>query len=358
MIQTDRTPITRPAADRTQAGNRATVIAFVAATIAAVLVLGGICMGSGNFSRFDTPLAAYAAATVFAAFAMVYRYAMWVQRPPTWLYFKSSWKLFLRPRALVRNIFKLIKLLFDNIVLQRFIEHRSKGRWVAHMCLAWGCLIAFAITVPLSWGWVQFGHDNGYYIVEVMGRRQFAFPPHSILGFLIFNGLNISAVFVLIGVAAAMHRRVFDHGAQAVQSLAADLVPLFLLFAVAVTGLMLMASYRLMGGQNFAFLSLLHAFTVVILLLYMPFGKLFHVIQRPAQLGVAYYKEEGAKGPKAVCPISGQEFQSQMHHDDLVTVMKELGFDFGEHQDISPEEKRKLVAINQAAVLGDKPYAG
>jgi hypothetical protein len=118
---------------------------------------------------------------------------------------------------------------------------------------------------------------------------------------------------------------------------------------VSVTGLMLTASYKLMNGENFSFLSLLHAFTVVLLLLYLPFGKLFHVIQRPAQLGVEYYKEEGAKTAQAVCARSGQPYMSQMHHDDLVIVMKEVGQDFGAHQDLSPQEKRKLVALNQIA---------
>lgn len=337
---------------------RPQAIAFAAGTIAALLVLGGICLGSGNFSRFDAPLAAYAAATVFAAFGMAYRYTMWVQRPPTWAYFKTTWKLFLRPKRLASNCLKLVGLLWNDIVAQKFIGKRSATRWMAHLCLAWGCIVAFLITIPLSWGWVQFGTDHGNYVIEVMGFRQFAFPPHSVLGFLIFNGLNISAVMVLAGVALAMHRRLFEHGAQSVQTLAADLIPLFLLFSVAITGLMLTASYRLMAGQNFSFLSLLHAFTVVLLLLYMPFGKLFHVIQRPAQLGVAYYKEEGEHGKQAVCIRSGEAYQSQMHHDDLAKVMRELGFDFGTHQDLSPREKRKLIALNQATVLGEKPYAG
>jgi hypothetical protein len=188
--------------------------------------------------------------------------------------------------------------------------------------------------------------------------RQFSFPPDSILAFLFFNGLNFSAVFVLIGVAIAMHRRLFEAGAQAVQSFANDLIPLFLLFSVAITGLMLTASYRLMGGSNFAFLSLLHAFTVVILLLYMPFGKFFHVIQRTAHLGVAYYKEECARGPQAKCIRSGQEYQSQLHHDDLVAVMKELNLDFGSHQDLSPQEKRKLIALNQSMAIEGKPFVG
>ena len=121
---------------------------------------------------------------------------------------------------------------------------------------------------------------------------------------------------------------------------------------------MLTASYKLMGGSNFAFLSLLHAFTVVILLLYMPFGKFFHVIQRTAHLGVAYYKEEAVRGPQAICIRSGEPYEAQMHHDDLVDVMKQIDLDFGAHQDLSPEEKRKLIALNQAAAIDGIPYVG
>ena len=146
--------------------------------------------------------------------------------------------------------------------------------------------------------------------------------------------------------------------AQAVQSLENDLIPLILLFAVSITGLMITASYRLMGGANFSFISLLHAFTVILLLLWMPFGKLFHVIQRPAQLGVAYYKEAGEAGPRAICARSGAAYQSQMHHDDLAQVMKEVGVDFGPHQDLSPEEKRKLIALNQMAAIDGAPFVG
>ena len=313
-------------------------ISFIAASISSLLVIAAIYLGSGALSRFDTPLAAYAAATVFAAFAMAYRYTMWVQRPPTWRYFKSSWKLFLRPKSLVLNIVKLARLFWDNIVAQKFIGKRSHARWMAHMCLAWGCIGAFFITIPLSWGWVQFGSDRGYYVVEVMGHRQFAFPPHSVLGFMIFNGLNICAVLVLLGVGIAMHRRVFNRGAQSVQNLATDMIPLFLLFAVAVTGLMLTASSRLMGGQNF----------------HVPFAAARVHRRGPAALhpvrqAVPHLPTAGAtrrrllqgrgeRGPQAVCLRSGLAVQPQMHHDDLAEVLPEVGFDFGEHQNLSPLE--------------------
>lgn len=337
---------------------RATALGWgLAASLAVTL---GIYFGSGQLQRFDSPLAAYAAATVLAAFAITYRYVVWIQRPATWIYFKAGWRLFLKPANLARNILKLIKLLFDNIIVQKFIANRGKGRWVAHMSLAWGCLLAFAITFPLSWGWVQFGiGENGIdYAVEFMGMHVMSFHPESILAFLFFNGLNISAVLVLLGVGLAMHRRLFDKGAQAVETFTNDFMPLFLLFAVSMTGLMITASYRLMEGAHFTFISMLHAFTVIVLLLWMPFGKLFHVIQRPAQLGVAYYKEEGEEGDQAKCARSGQEFQSQMHHDDLIRIMKEVGQDFGDHQHLSPQEKRKLIALNQAAAIDGVPFVG
>lgn len=336
------------------------MIAFTGATICAVGLLVFVYFGSGMLTRFDDPLAAYTAATIFAAFAFAYRYLIWIQRPPTWRYFLASWKLFLQPKKLIRNVFKLIGLLWNNIVLQKFIEKRNHNRWIAHMGLAWGCILAFAITFPLSWGLIQFGvAPDGYnYRVEFMGMPQFVFDPYSPIGWLLFNGLNISAVLVLLGIGFAMHRRVFHHGAQAVQSVENDLIPLLLLFAVSITGLMITASYRVMGGAHFTFISLLHAFTVILLLLWMPFGKLFHVIQRPAQLGVAYYKEAGANGPKAKCIRNGSEYQTQLHHDDLVEVMKELDLDFGEHQNLSPIEKRRLIAINQLVALDDRSFVG
>lgn len=328
--------------------------------MASILVCLGIYFGSGRFSRFDTPLAIYAAATVFAAFAIAYRYTMWIQRPPTWMYFKAGWKLFLRPSRIIPNFLKLFRLLWSQIITQKFIESRSRQRWAAHMCLAWGCLIAFAITFPLSWGWVQFGvaGNANEYVVEFMGMPQFIFESDSITGFFMFNGLNISAVLVLLGVGLAMHRRLFDRGAMAVQTIANDLIPLFLLFAVSITGLMITASYKLMGGASFSFISLLHAFTVILLLLWMPFGKLFHVIQRPAQLGVAFYKEECARTEQVESIRSGQSFQSKLHHDDLTQVMIELGIDFGEHQKLSPQDKRQLIAINQMAQVEGKQFLG
>ncbi len=71
-----------------------------------------------------------------------------------------------------------------------------------------------------------------------------------------------------------------------------------LLFAISVTGLMLTASYTWMKGYAYDFLAILHAITVIMTLLWLPFGKFFHVFQRPAQLGVALLQGRGARSSR------------------------------------------------------------
>jgi hypothetical protein len=107
-----------------------------------------------------------------------------------------------------------------------------------------------------------------------------------------------------------------------------------------------------MRGLNYGFLSLLHAVTVIFTLLYLPFGKFFHIFQRPAQAGVQFYKEEGARSKQAACLRCGQEFASQMHVSDLKDVENALGINFelsrGEHyQDVCPACRRKSLAMAQ-----------
>jgi len=57
-----------------------------------------IIVGSRNLSHFDAALVAYTFAALFAVFGITYRYAMWLQRPPTALYWKRGWQVFFKPR--------------------------------------------------------------------------------------------------------------------------------------------------------------------------------------------------------------------------------------------------------------------
>src|SRR6185312_3428814 len=136
------------------------------------------------------------------------------------------------------------------------------------------------------------------------------------------------------------------------QQFADDMMPLLLLFAISITGLFLTVSTHLMQGIYYGFLSQLHAVTVILTLLYLPFGKFFHIFQRPAQLGVNFYKDEGAAGPQALCRRCGRPYTSQMHVDDLKKVQAALGIryqlaDGAHYQEICPACRRKNVALTQ-----------
>ena len=99
-----------------------------------------------------------------------------------------------------------------------------------------------------------------------------------------------------------------------------------------------------------------YAITVIGALLYLPFGKFFHIFQRPAQLGVKLYKKAGDMDGGALCPRCGGEFASQMQIDDVRAVLTQLGFDYttggpAKHwQALCPPCKRKSIALSQLKV--------
>ena len=64
-------------------------------------------------------------------------------------------------------------------------------------------------------------------------------------------------------------------------------------------------------------------------LLYLPFGKFFHIFQRPAQLGVKLYQAARRARTRAPTARAADErFASRMQIDDLRRVLPELGFDY------------------------------
>jgi hypothetical protein len=278
-----------------------------------------------------------------------------LQRPPTWLYFKRGWQLFLSPRDLPRNLFVWLQRLVNAFVFNVFIWRRGLGRGAAHWLVLWGCIIAAAITFPLVFGWIHFALDeNNFddYRVMLFGFETFSFPIESLLGALIFHGLVWSAFMVIAGVMLAMRRRMRDRDAAALQTFGEDLMPLILLFAISITGLMLVVSYEWMRGYGYEFLAILHAAVVIITLVWLPFGKLFHIFQRPAQLGVSFYKDAGTRSPQARCARCGVEYASQMHVDDLIHVERQLGYRYelsdglvDHYQRICPRCRRLLPAI-------------
>jgi nitrate reductase gamma subunit len=257
------------------------------------LLAGLIVVGSRNLDHFDAALVGYTFATLFASFGIAYRYAMWLQRPPTRMYWRRGWQVFATPRALGRNTVEFLRRFTLEFAANRFIFRRGRLRGLAHWLIMWGCLLAAAITFPLVWGWIHFTTVPGSldtYRAYVFGLAVQEFPIDSAIAFIAFHGLVWASFLVIAGVMIAFRRRMIDHGAVAVQQFGQDVMPLILLFAISVTGLLLTASYTWMQGYAYDFLAIIHAVTVIFTLLYLPFGKLFHVFQRPAQLGVSFYK--------------------------------------------------------------------
>src|SRR5215472_17699692 len=99
--------------------------------LAAAALIAGIFIGSRGLRDFDPALVSYAGASVLAGFGLGYRYAMWLRRSPTRLYWYRGWKIFLEPRKFPRNLAHLVRIGWNAVVLQRFIDRRSHLRWSA-----------------------------------------------------------------------------------------------------------------------------------------------------------------------------------------------------------------------------------
>jgi nitrate reductase gamma subunit len=324
--------------------------------VGVVVLLVLVYIGSEGLRWFDAALVPYLFGTLLATFAVIYRYVVWLRRPPTALLNQRGWEAFRRKGNLGRNLGGLTGMVVSNLLLQRFIRGRSITRWVAHQLLFWGCILAALVTFPLTFGWFHFesvDQTGRIYQAYLGPLATVTFDARSVFGFLIFHVLNIAAILVIAGVVIFLARRFRDQGAIALER-AGDFAALAGLFAVSVTGLMLTASSMWMGGRFYTFLNILHALTVIVGLLYIPFGKLFHILQRPANLGVAFYKREAEAGPAVECSECGEPFASVLQMTDLKTVLPQVGFDYstedGQHyQDVCPRCRRRLVAFAQAA---------
>jgi NNP family nitrate/nitrite transporter-like MFS transporter len=339
----------RRTADRLRAGAWATL--WTALLVAAIVV------GSRNLQNFDPALVIYTFAVVFAAWGIIYHYNVWLEKPPTRLYWDRGWELF--RKGGVRGWMRLISVAATHLVEQRFIAKRSKLRWWMHQCLFWGCLLAVAITFPLVFGWIYFRTlpgDQMTYVTYLFGFPAGSFKLGSISAFLLFHGLDISAVLVLAGIALSLWRRMTDQGARTLQQFGMDFLPIIMLFAISVTGLALTVSQEWLRGSAYSFLSILHAITVIAALLFLPFGKFFHIFQRPAQLGVKLYQQAGAEDAGAICARCGERFASRMHIEDLRSVLPQVGFDYGmpgpagHWQAMCPACKRKTLSSAQMRI--------
>jgi NNP family nitrate/nitrite transporter-like MFS transporter len=334
-------------ADKVRAGAWATLLTGV--------LIAAIVLGSRNLQYFDPALVIYTFAIIFATWGVIYHYSVWIRKPPTYVYWQRGWQLF-KKRGIIRSFNNLVLTVGTHLLAQTFIAKRSRLRWAMHQMIFWGCVLAMLITFPLVFGWINFTsatNDQMTYVPHLFGFAAGSFRLHTFTALLLFHGLDIAAFLVLGGIALSLWRRMRDEGARAVQTFSMDFWPLILLFAISITGLALTVSQEWLAGSFYDFIAILHAITVITALLYLPFGKFFHIFQRPAQLGVKLYQRAGEEGEGAICARCGERYASRMHVDDLERVLPQVGFNYSmsgpvvNWQELCPACKRKSISLAQ-----------
>ncbi|GHA95537.1 MFS transporter [Streptomyces termitum] len=335
-----------PAPQTPAAVRRRAVLA--GAAVSALLILA-IVFGSRLLRDFDSALLPYAVATVFLAFGVAYRYTVWVSAPGARRLFRQGWRSFFSAANFRRAPTALPKMIATYLGLQKFLGARSHARWAAHQLLFWGCVLAALITFPLTWGWFTFTSGSGDgpgYEMRIWGFKVLGFNALNIIGWLMFHGLDIAAVLVISGASYFLWRRMKDRGAITGQRFAYDLIPLIALVVVSVTGLLLTFSSIFLHGGGYEFLAVLHMVSVVFTLIYIPFGKFFHIVQRPAAVGMQLFKytsrDKDADGELKTCRRCHEPIDTAAYVENLRGTMKDLKLDFDEWAEYCPRCKRVL----------------
>lgn len=326
------------------------------AGLAGLVLVALIYVGSRGLRDFDSALIGYAVASVVAFIALVYRYTVWITRPPTWRYFKAGWTNFLSWRNFRQYSLLIPVAWWTDIFGQTFIRQRGLARWLLHLAIFWGVVLSCAITFPLTFGWIRFTLvPPDAYLLWFFGQPIFQFPIEARTGFALFHALDWTALLLIVGLGIALWRRTTDAGLVITQRFGFDLLPIVLLLAIAITGLALTASSLWWEGHFYWFISLTHQVVVVAWLLSLPFGKFFHIVQRPATIGVTLYQtvnqdmeHYGRQAGSGRCVRCQNELPSAQFVQDLQATLDDLdqrydlGAEHGNLQDYCPTCKRVL----------------
>ncbi|MBD0709999.1 MULTISPECIES: MFS transporter [unclassified Streptomyces] len=322
--------------------------AALAGTAVSLLLILAIVLGSRLLHDFDSALLPYAVATVFLAFGIAYRYTVWISAPGARRLFRQGWRSFFSAANFRKAPTALPRMIATYLGFQKFLGARSHARWAAHQLVFWGCLLAAAITFPLTWGWFTFTSATGAgpgYEMRIWGFKIIGFDALSPVGWLMFHGLDIAAVLVIAGAAYFLWRRMKDRGAITGQRFAYDLVPLIALIVVSVTGLLLTFSSIFLHGGGYEFLAVLHMVSVVFTLIYIPFGKFFHIVQRPAAVGMQLFKYTSRReGEEEIltCRRCHQPIDTAPYVENLQSTMRDLELGFDAWTEYCPRCKRVL----------------
>ncbi len=308
--------------------------------LAAIALTLLIALGSRGFHWFDSALIGYAVATIFATAAVSYKYAFWLFRPPTGRYWRQGWRLFLSYENFRRYTVLIPKAIITDLFSQDFIRRRGLYRWITHQCIFWGVVLSCCITFPLTFGWLRFTQTpTGFYQIWVFGFPFFTLPVDSPFAFLLFHALDWTALLLLIGLILAFHRRFHDLALITVQRFRFDIVPLALLMAIVVSGLALTVDSLWLRGVYYWYISLTHETVVVLWLISLPFGKFFHIIERPATVGMQLYWRTGEDTEMEHCARCGEAFAPVRFIQDLKRTLYDVGENYTVSETTAPAER-------------------
>ncbi|CAH1203901.1 hypothetical protein PAECIP111893_02113 [Paenibacillus plantiphilus] len=288
-------------------------------TISGLFIL--MFIGSRFFTHIDMALYGYMVGTFVFIAGFFYRFIAWAERPPAKLILTKGLKLLLRRSTPQTTA--------EHLVTYQFIWHRGWYRWTQHVLLGWGCILSALVTFPLVFGWMYFTMDeNGYYTVVGFGLDLMKIQADGILAFLFFNALNITAFMVIGGVCMALYRRLKDMQARAEQSFVYDFLPLYLLLFISLTGLLLTFNNIFLHGFGHPVVTVIHQWSVIITLIYLPFGKLAHIPFRPMSVLARNYREHYGEQAMKACKVCGTGFVSEEQSKDVIAVLKQNDIEF------------------------------
>ncbi|MHC0036159.1 hypothetical protein [Pseudoneobacillus sp. C159] len=280
-------------------------------------VLGLIILsfiGTRMFTHVDLNLYGYMVGTIVFLGGFFYRFIAWGERPPTKIFIKKGIKLLFRKSTPQTSV--------EHLVTYRFIWNRGIWRWAQHILIGGGCILSCFVTFPLVFGWMYFTmDDNGMYHIIFMGIQLMTVPAEGIIAQLSYNALNITAIMVIAGVCMVLYRRLKNMQARAEQTFMYDFLPLYMLLFVSLTGLALTFSNIFLHGWGHPVMSLIHQWSVIITLIYLPFGKLAHIPFRPLSVFARNYREHYMEQAPKACKNCGNHFVSVEQANDVINVL-------------------------------------
>ncbi|MGP4002761.1 MFS transporter [Streptomyces sp. 8N706] len=330
----------------TPAPSAASLRATTVATAVSVLLTLAIVLGSRLLRDVDAAQLPYTVATVFLAFGVAYRYTVWASAPAARRLVRQGMRGFFSTAGFRRAPAALPGMLATCLGFRRFGGPRARARWIAHQSVLWGCVLAALITFPLAWGWFTFtsvSSSGSGYALRLWGLEVAGFDSSALAGWAVFHVLDLAAVLVIAGSGYFLWRRIRDRGPVTGQRFAYDVVPLLVLIVISVSGLLLTFSSALLQGGGYEFLAILHMVSVVFGLICLPFGKFFHIVQRPATAGLQLATDTSRHHePVLTCRRCAEPMATAPHIENLRGTMRELNLGFDACAEYCPACRRVL----------------